>query len=59
MFYSFKDATDALRILEWTPQQVAQWLQSVQLASYAAIFMAQNIGGTQLLHLDSNQIKVH
>jgi len=46
-------------VLDWTPQQVAEWLARAQLGTYASAFMAQGIGGSQLLVLESSQMKVN
>jgi len=50
-------STDTLSVMDWTPQQVAQWLHAVQLSAYSAAFMAQRVGGSQLLMMESNQMK--
>ena len=45
-------------VIEWTPQQVAQWLAVLKLDSYSDEFIAQEIDGSQLINLDSARYKV-
>ncbi|GAB1290536.1 Neurabin I [Apodemus speciosus] len=42
---------------EWSVQQVAHWLMSLNLDQYVSEFSAQNVSGEQLLQLDGNKLK--
>ncbi|XP_008287504.1 neurabin-1 isoform X2 [Stegastes partitus] len=44
-------------ITEWTSQQVARWLMGLNLDHHIPEFTAKNIGGEQLLQLDSTELK--
>jgi len=46
-------------VSQWTSDQVVQWLTTVQLKDYAAVFTSLNITGARLLQLDSSLMKVH
>ncbi|KAM9307875.1 neurabin-1 [Gastrophryne carolinensis] len=43
--------------LEWSAQQVANWLTSLNLEHCAAKFTAHNINGEQLFQMDSRRLK--
>ena len=45
-------------VVSWSAEQVGQWLTSVQMRDYAAMFIYHNVTGNQLLQLDSSQMKV-
>jgi len=49
---------DGCSVPYWTTEQVGQWLTSIQMKDYAAAFVSRNITGTQLLQIDSSQMKV-
>ncbi|XP_043822074.1 neurabin-1 isoform X2 [Dromiciops gliroides] len=44
-------------VREWSVQQVAQWLRSLNMEHYVAEFSAQSISGEQLLQLDGSKLK--
>uniref|UniRef100_A0A7N4PKG0 Neurabin-1 n=1 Tax=Sarcophilus harrisii TaxID=9305 RepID=A0A7N4PKG0_SARHA len=44
-------------VREWSVQQVAQWLRSLNLEQYVAEFSTQSVSGEQLLQLDGSKLK--
>ncbi|KAG8443123.1 hypothetical protein GDO86_011801, partial [Hymenochirus boettgeri] len=44
-------------VLEWSTQQVTDWLRSLRLEHYVSEFTTQNINGEQLLQLDGSKLK--
>lgn len=42
-------------ISQWTPEEVAVWLNCVNFGEYRQAFMAHDIGGLELLNLLSNK----
>ncbi|XP_029929721.1 uncharacterized protein LOC115374760 isoform X2 [Myripristis murdjan] len=44
-------------ILEWTNQQVCQWLSGMNMEQYVAEFTARGVDGPQLLSMDSEKLK--
>lgn len=45
-------------VSEWTNQQVCHWLMGMNMDQYTAEFTAKGVDGLQLLHLDSDKLKV-
>lgn len=45
-------------VSEWTNQQVCHWLMGMNMDQYTAEFTARGVEGQQLLHLDSDKLKV-
>ena len=45
-------------VSEWTNQQVCHWLMGMNMDQYTPEFTAKGIDGQQLLHLDSDKLKV-
>uniref|UniRef100_A0A3B3Z459 PDZ domain-containing protein n=1 Tax=Poecilia mexicana TaxID=48701 RepID=A0A3B3Z459_9TELE len=45
-------------ISDWTNQQVCHWLMGMNMDQYTSEFTAKGIDGQQLLHLDSDKLKV-
>lgn len=45
-------------VSEWTNQQVCHWLMGMNMDQYTPEFTAKGIDGLQLLHLDSDRLKV-
>ncbi|XP_067459660.1 neurabin-1 isoform X2 [Thunnus thynnus] len=45
-------------VSEWTNQQVCHWLMGMNLDQYTAEFTAKGVDGQQLLHLDSDKLKM-
>lgn len=45
-------------VSEWTNQQVCHWLMGMNMDQYTAEFTARGVDGLQLLHLDSDKLKV-
>ncbi|XP_073181674.1 sterile alpha motif domain-containing protein 14 isoform X4 [Lepidochelys kempii] len=41
----------------WSSQQVGQWLESLNLEQYVGEFVAREVDGQQLLHLDGAKLK--
>ena len=49
---------DGCSVPNWTAEDVARWLTSIQMKDYVAAFVSRNVTGIQLLQLDSSQMKV-
>jgi len=49
---------DSCSVPSWSAERVGQWLMSIQMKDYVSVFAARNITGSQLLQLDSSQMKV-
>lgn len=45
-------------VSEWTNQQVCHWLMGMNMDQYTPEFTAKGVDGLQLLHLDSDKLKV-
>lgn len=45
-------------VSEWTNQQVCHWLMGMNMEQYTQEFRAKGVDGQQLLHLDSDKLKV-
>lgn len=45
-------------VSEWTSQQVCLWLMGMNMDQYTPEFTAKGVDGQQLLHLDSDKLKV-
>lgn len=45
-------------VSEWTNQQVCHWLMGMNMDQYMPEFTAKGVDGQQLLHLDSDKLKV-
>lgn len=45
-------------VSEWTNLQVCHWLMGMNLDQYTHEFTAKGVDGQQLLHLDSDKLKV-
>lgn len=45
-------------VSEWTNQQVCHWLMGMNMDQYTSEFTAKGVDGQQLLHLDSDKLKV-
>lgn len=45
-------------VSEWTNQQVCHWLMGMNMDQYTQEFTAKAVDGQQLLHLDSDKLKV-
>ena len=45
-------------VSEWTNQQVCHWLMGMNMDQYTPEFTAKGVDGQQLLHLDSDKLKV-
>ena len=50
---------DGCSVPSWTADQVGQWLTSIHMKDYATAFVTRNMTGSQLLQLDTSQMKVH
>lgn len=46
-------------VSEWTNQQVCHWLMGMNMDQYTPEFTAKGVDGLQLLHLDSDKLKVN
>ncbi|XP_018124680.1 neurabin-1 isoform X2 [Xenopus laevis] len=44
-------------VLDWSTQQVTQWLKSLHMVQYVSAFAAHNVNGEQLLQMDSWKLK--
>jgi hypothetical protein len=47
-----------LCVHEWTPEDVAQWLEGLGLGEYKDAFIRNDIQGPELLHLERRDLKV-
>lgn len=47
------------QVSEWTVQDVIDWLNGLQLGTYASNFKTHRIDGTELLHLTMNDLLVN
>lgn len=45
-------------VSDWTNQQVCHWLMGMNMDQYTPEFTAKGVDGQQLLHLDSDKLKV-
>ncbi len=57
---SAKQATSSCLVevvLQWTPQEVSQWLESIGLPMYCHAFLEHEISGTELLSLERRDFK--
>lgn len=45
-------------IESWSPQDVAVWLESLDLAEHRQTFVMHDVRGQELLHLARNDLKV-
>lgn len=45
-------------VSEWTNHQVCHWLMGMNMEQYTQEFTAKGVDGQQLLHLDSDKLKV-
>lgn len=44
-------------VLQWSPQEVSQWLESIGLPMYCHAFLEHEIGGNELLTLERRDFK--
>jgi len=42
----------------WSAEQVGEWLTSINMKDYSETFVLRAVTGSQLLRLDSTQMKV-
>ena len=49
---------ESVSVADWTPSDVAEWLQRNSLQRYVELFTAQRVDGETLLELDSTKMKV-
>jgi len=49
---------ESVGVADWTPSDVAEWLQRIGLQRYIELFTAQGVNGETLLELDSTKMKV-
>jgi len=49
---------ESVGVVDWTPSDVAEWLQRIGLRQYVQLFTAQGVNGETLLELDSTKMKV-
>ena len=45
-------------VSDWTNQQVCHWLMGMNMDQYTPEFTAKGVDGQQLMHLDSDKLKV-
>ena len=48
-----------ISIEEWGPEEVALWLESLNLAEYKAAFMRHDIRGTEIRNLERRDLRVN